>query len=882
VPYYVTEFLPHAQPICAYARTAALGLSQRLRLFLDLCDAIVYAHKKHILHCDLKPENVLVCPGNTRHSWQLYVLDFGLARALYRGAQHANINDVFGTPAYMSPEHIAPEKFGPLTRLSDQYQLGLILFELLVGRPLYHMPQNTFLITIRKVILDAIPPPLGTLNQEYRGQLEAIVAKVLAKNPADRYDSVVSLQNALYEYLGEAEDLHARRAAWNRKRMLALVKHQWLEDMPVQSLPHLPWMTLDVEEWPEAITDRWNRVRPSPVHRRQSFVPSTAIIEQCETTGGNLLILGEPGFGKTQLLLHIAQRMMTRAESDTTFPMPVIFLLSSWSNQFPIVEWFVEELEAKYKIPRPQAQTWLANDELLLLLDEFDQVPFEQQRTCLQAIADFLEDHPRVWLVLCSRTAEYNTTNIKLKLDHAVCLQPLTLEKVAHYLNEAGPELHALGPLLATHPSLQELAISPLMLHILSTISWGKSPAELQGLLSMESGYKGLFAAYVAELYKRGGTNQPYSYEQITHWLAWLACRMADHAQSVLLIERMQPGWLSTRWHEKVITTGTLALSGLIFGLAFGVIDTMIDGLGMRVYRAAFAGLCGGLIAGLCGLGKEIQPVERQGWSWSAMPALVDGLVAGLGLGLLVGVGVALILGAIEGQAVGLAVGVIVWLFAGVFIGLTIGLKGDILPRLIPNRQVRRRLRIGLGTVLLVALTLGLVVGRHTEAASELLQGPGLWLIVGLVAGMCAWLALGVARGEIATRHTPNEGIKRSLRNALLTTAVVGSLIGLVIGQGVGRLGMWSEGLYVGLGSGAVLGLGFGLLNGGQAYIQHYTLRCLLQLNDVAPFNYVRFLNYAARRTYLYKVGGGYRFYHPLLKQYFEKLLRSSPNHLPH
>jgi hypothetical protein len=93
---------------------------------------------------------------------------------------------------------------------------------------------------------------------------------------------------------------------------------------------------------------------------------------------------------------------------------------------------------------------------------------------------------------------------------------------------------------------------------------------------------------------------------------------------------------------------------------------------------------------------------------------------------------------------------------------------------------------------------------------------------------------------------------------------------------------MWSEGLYVGLGSGAVLGLGFGLLNGGQAYIQHYTLRCLLQLNDVAPFNYVRFLNYAARRTYLYKVGGGYRFYHPLLKQYFEKLLRSSPNHLPH
>jgi hypothetical protein len=106
------------------------------------------------------------------------------------------------------------------------------------------------------------------------------------------------------------------------------------------------------------------------------------------------------------------------------------------------------------------------------------------------------------------------------------------------------------------------------------------------------------------------------------------------------------------------------------------------------------------------------------------------------------------------------------------------------------------------------------------------------------------------------TRTIPNEGIRRSLRNALISFLLFELLFGLVFG----------------LVKGLIFGLVGGLINGGSAYLKHHILRFLLWRNDYAPQNYIRFLDYAAERVFLRKVGGGYIFTHRLLMEYFATL----------
>ena len=91
----------------------------------------------------------------------------------------------------------------------------------------------------------------------------------------------------------------------------------------------------------------------NPKKRIQPLSPGTTITEIYDHSGGELLILGEAGSGKTTLLLELARNLLDRAERDETAPIPVILPLSSWTEkQLPLEEWFIEELNAKYQVPR--------------------------------------------------------------------------------------------------------------------------------------------------------------------------------------------------------------------------------------------------------------------------------------------------------------------------------------------------------------------------------------------------------------------------------------------------------------------------------------------------------------------------------------------------
>lgn len=146
-------------------------------------------------------------------------------------------------------------------------------------------------------------------------------------------------------------------------------------------------------------------------------------------------------------------------------------------------------------------------------------------------------------------------------------------------------------------------------------------------------------------------------------------------------------------------------------------------------------------------------------------------------------------------------------------------------------------------------------------------MGLGFGLLFGMIAGF-------TATAQIVTRTVPNEGIRRSLKNALisLTFGTLGGPVMLVTAELVtAELDLWNI-VGSGLGFGLLIGMIAGLKNGGFAYLKHYVLRVLLWRNDYAPWNYIRFLDYAAERVFLRKVGGGYVFTHRLLMEYFATL----------
>src|SRR5262249_1950663 len=114
----------------------------------------------------------------------------------------------------------------------------------------------------------------------------------------------------------------------------------------------------------------------------------------------------------------------------------------------------------------------------------------------------------------------------------------------------------------------------------------------------------------------------------------------------------------------------------------------------------------------------------------------------------------------------------------------------------------------------------------------------------------------------------PNEGIKRSVRNASISGLLGGLVGGLLFGLSVG--------LFVGVGGGLLGGLLGGLRFGGRVCLYHFGLRLVLWQKNLAPLNYIRFLEYATARIFLCKVGGGYIFVHRMLLEYFAALYQPS------
>ncbi len=212
-PYFAMEFI-RGESLREYAATHGLDLRERLRLILEICEAVHHAHQQGIIHRDLKPGNILV-----DESGQPKILDFGVARATDCDAyatRQTDLGQLVGTLAYMSPEQVLGDP-SELDVRSDVYALGVILYELLARRLPY--PISARLHEAVQTIREEDPAPLSSVDRRYRGDMETIAAKALEKDKERRYDSAAELAADIRRYLQDEPILaHPASTAYQLKK----------------------------------------------------------------------------------------------------------------------------------------------------------------------------------------------------------------------------------------------------------------------------------------------------------------------------------------------------------------------------------------------------------------------------------------------------------------------------------------------------------------------------------------------------------------------------------------------------------------------------------------------------------------------------------------
>jgi serine/threonine protein kinase len=204
LPYYVMEFVDGLTLAETLSKKGTMPLQVALDLFMQVCDGVDYAHRNGIVHRDLKPGNImLVNLPNGKLS--VKILDFGLAKLIQddRNKQSlTSVGDVFGSPFYMSPEQSIG---GKIDNRSDIYSIGCTLFESLAGRPPFVGATAVDIVSAHQAI---DPPSLESIvgRNVFPQAMEVVLAKLLRKNPVERYQTLLELKGDL-EKVAQGKDV---------------------------------------------------------------------------------------------------------------------------------------------------------------------------------------------------------------------------------------------------------------------------------------------------------------------------------------------------------------------------------------------------------------------------------------------------------------------------------------------------------------------------------------------------------------------------------------------------------------------------------------------------------------------------------------------------
>ncbi|XGV97342.1 MAG: tetratricopeptide repeat protein [Leptolyngbya sp. BL-A-14] len=659
-----------------------------------------------------------------------------------------------------------------------------------------------------------------------------------------------------------------------RQVLLSRVK-DWVKGALDNSLHRQIFIELGLEERYDALAHPWEMLWETPTQLRQPLPAGTKVIDKFDDMGAgrSLLILGEPGAGKTTTLAELAKNLIDQAEQDFNQSIPVVFSLSSWHSEKitktltqqnsveSFTTWLVAEFQRNYKIPEKWVRSWLENQELLLLLDGLDEVGIGQQDLCVQTLNRFSQKYGQTEIVVCSRVQEYESLSHSLNFQAAIYIQPLTLQQIDQFFADVGSELETVRRLLQIDNILQELAKSPLMLSIISLTYQETSVEDFSLVNSLVENRQNLFDRYIEQMLfrrrlrrsfdpnnqKQKKLDQSYSNQQVKHWMAWLAQRMLQQSQSIFSIEWMQPDLLRTSKSKRRLYASGVRLTALALSLISGFI------LGLVLQNSGLSR--GGLGTGI-GLGLAF-------WFYGLL---------GYGTGTFSPVNVIVPVGSLKRKGIILLCGATIATVPLLWFALKYRWLQGHEASWAKSTAIFYLIAQGLGAYDIDKFT-NFKIGNTLASSDEIKQSSvnitvliSVSTISGILGGGLIFLIFILSHGgleilgymwEICNISGWKIDIVREQINEIFL--LVFSLLKSPIrfGSGVG----FSIGLFCSIATAT-------------AFIQHLLLRIILYRSGDIPWNYKNFLEYARERIFLQKIGKGYIFKHRLLLEHFALLER--------
>jgi serine/threonine protein kinase len=296
-PWLVFEYAEGETLAALLKRAGRLPPARALDIAVQVLKAVGFAHARGVVHRDLKPANVMIGPdGNAR------IMDFGIARLL--AGTPAGTADFAGTPAYIAPETIAGQPYGPQ---ADLFAVGMLVYEMVTGQPA--IVGDSAFETLNRVVQEPFAPP-SARNPELDERLDDLVLKTIAKDPAARFASAAAMEDAIYRYLSPADVSDAPAGDGNTgtlEFLLRRMRHR--SDFPALS----------------AIISAVNRAASSETERATHL--SNAVLKDFALTNKILKLVNSAHYGQYKGTIHTISRAVVVMGFDNIRQIAVTLML---------------------------------------------------------------------------------------------------------------------------------------------------------------------------------------------------------------------------------------------------------------------------------------------------------------------------------------------------------------------------------------------------------------------------------------------------------------------------------------------------------------------------------------------------------------------------